>query len=298
MSRHGLFSLQAVLAIARRGSFRRAALDLGASTTALSNAIGKLEGELGVRLFNRTTRSVSLTDAGRSFVDQIGPALNEISDAMNVARSQQEIPAGVLRINVFATAAREALLPLVLEFLSQYPQVHVDIVTEGRLVDIVGEGFDIGVRRADLVPDDMIAIPIRTGRSHVVVGTPGYLRRMGVPEVPSALLQHRCICIRLPSGAPYPWHFEKDGKTVKINVTGPITLDEPELARTAALNDVGTRLFYGRGCTRGCPGRTADSSSGRLGAADPSALPILSQQAQSVGGLPCIRLTRPREKLR
>lgn len=243
MSRVGLFPLQAVLAIARRGSFRAAALELDASTTALSNAVGKLERELGVRLFNRTTRSVSLTDAGRSFVEQVGPAIDDIGDAMNIARSHQEVPTGTLRINSFATAAREAVLPLALQYLARYPQVHIDIVTEGRLVDIVGEGFDLGVRGADLVPHDMIAVPLGKGRRHVVVGTPTYLREAGVPEAPSGLLQHRCIGIRLPNGAPYPWHFEKNGKTVKINASGPITLDESSLARIAVLSSVGLGYF-------------------------------------------------------
>lgn len=243
MARVGLFPLEAVLAIVRCGSFRAAALDLGASTTALSNAVGKLERELGVRLFNRTTRSVSLTEAGRSFVDQVGPALGEIGDAMNIARSHQEVPAGTLRINSFATAAREAVLPLVLQFLARYPQVHVDIVTEGRLIDVVGEGFDLGVRGSDLVPHDMIALPIHHGRRHVVVGTPTYLRAAGIPEEPSSLSQHRCICIRLPNGAPYAWQFEKNGKAVKINVGGPITLDEAGLARMAVLSDLGLGYF-------------------------------------------------------
>jgi Transcriptional regulator len=140
MKRQGLVELDAVLAIARRGSFRAAALDLEMSTTALSNAVGKLERHLGVRLFNRTTRSVSLTDAGRDFVGQVGPALQDIHDAMNAARSQQETPSGTLRINAFATAAREVLSPLILKFLTLYPQVHIDLVTEGRLVDVVAEG--------------------------------------------------------------------------------------------------------------------------------------------------------------
>jgi DNA-binding transcriptional LysR family regulator len=160
MYRPGLNDLDAVIAIARRNSFRPAALDLGISTTALSNAIGKLEANLGVRLFNRTTRSVSLTDAGRVFVEQVGPALRDIHSAMEAMRSQQATPSGTLRINAFATAAREILSPLVLEFLRRYPQVHVDLVTEGRLVDIVAEGFDLGVRVADLVPSDMISVSL------------------------------------------------------------------------------------------------------------------------------------------
>ncbi len=165
MSQHGLLEIEAVLAIAARKSFRAAAPELGLSTTALSNLIGKVERELGVRLFNRTTRSVSLTDAGRTFVSQVTPALRVIQDAMETARSQQDTPSGTLRINAFASGAREILAPLVLAFLRRYPQVHVDLVTEGRIVDIVAEGFDLGLRPADLVPSDMIAVPLGRPRS-------------------------------------------------------------------------------------------------------------------------------------
>jgi DNA-binding transcriptional LysR family regulator len=232
----GLVELDAVIAIARRGSFRAAALELELSTTALSNAIGKLERQLGVRLFNRTTRSVSLTDAGRSFV---GQALQDIHEAMNAARSQQEIPAGTLRINAFPTAAREILSPLILTFLRLYPQVHIDLVTEGRLVDVVAEGFDFGVRTGDLVPSDMIAVPLGPGRRNVVVGSPTYFQKHGKPLVPPDLLRHACLRIRLPNGAPYRWQFEKDGQSVQIDVTGPITLDEASLSRIAVLEAVG-----------------------------------------------------------
>ncbi len=178
MSRHGLLEIEAVLAIAARKSFRAAAPELGLSTTALSNLIGKVERELGVRLFNRTTRSVSLTDAGRTFVSQVTPALRVIQDAMETARSQQDTPSGTLRINAFASGAREILAPLVLAFLRRYPQVHVDLVTEGRIIDIVAEGFDLGLRPADLVPSDMIAVPIGPPRSFAVVATPAYFERM------------------------------------------------------------------------------------------------------------------------
>jgi len=239
MVRPGLVELDAVIAIARRGSFRAAALELELSTTALSNAIGKLERQLGVRLFNRTTRSVSLTDAGRNFVGQVGPALQDIHEAMNAARSQQEIPAGTLRINAFTTAAREILSPLILTFLRLYPQVHIDLVTEGRLVDVVAEGFDFGVRTRDLVPSDMIAVPLGQGRRNVVVGSPAYFGKHGKPLVPPDLLRHACLRIRLPNGAPYRWQFEKDGQPAQIDVAGPITLDEASLSRIAVLEGVG-----------------------------------------------------------
>jgi len=243
MSKHGLIEFDAVLAIARRGSFRAAALELGLSTTALSNAIGKLERQLGVRLFNRTTRSVSLTDAGRNFVDQVGPAVKTLHDAMGAARSQQETPSGTLRINAFATGAREVLGPLLLEYLRRYPQVHIDLVTEGRIVDIIADGFDLGLRGADLVPSDMIAIPVGPARSFAVVATPAYFNVNGKPRVPPDLLRHSCLRIRLPNGALHHWQFEKDGQPVQIDVQGPITLDEASLARTTVLDHVGIGYF-------------------------------------------------------
>lgn len=243
MPRSGLTELEAVLAIVRRGSFRAAAVDLGLSTTALSNAVGKIERQLGVRLFNRTTRSVSLTDAGRSFVDRVGPALETIHEAMNAARSHQETPSGTLRINAFASAALEILSPLVVAFLRRYPQVHIDLVTEGRLVDVFAEGFDLGIRTADRVPSDMIAIPLGEARRFAVVASPSYLGGRDIPRVPQDLLAHSCIRIRLPNGALYRWHFEKEGQPVQIDVRGPITLDEATLARQAALDGVGIGFF-------------------------------------------------------
>jgi DNA-binding transcriptional LysR family regulator len=243
MYRPGLNDLDAVIAIARKASFRAAALELGMSTTALSNAVGKLEAGLGIRLFNRTTRSVSLTDAGRLFIEQVGPALQDIHGAMEAVRSQQATPSGTLRINAFAMAAREILSPLVLEFLRRYPQVHVDLVTEGRLVDIVAEGFDLGVRGADLVPSDMIAVSLGRPQRYAVVGTPAYFEEHQKPRVPPDLLNHVCIRVRLPNGALYRWQFEKDGQAAQIDVSGRITLDEASLARTTVLEGLGLGFF-------------------------------------------------------
>jgi len=238
MARLGLHDLEAVVAVARRSSFRAAALELEMSTTALSNAVGKLEAHLGVRLFNRTTRSVSLSEAGRLFVGSVGPALQDIHGAMDAARSKQANPTGTLRINSYATAAREILSPLLLEFIRRYPQVHIDLVTEGRLLDIVAEGFDLGVRRATLVPSDMIAISLGRPQRNVVIGSPDYFKSYGTPSVPTDLLQHRCIRIRLPNGALFRWRFEKDGEPLLIDVTGPMTLDEASLSRGTVLEGV------------------------------------------------------------
>jgi len=239
MPRHSLIELEAVLTIVRCGSFRAAAVELGMSTTAISNAVGKLERELDVRLFNRTTRSVALTYAGRIFVAQIKPALEDIQKAMNTARSQQETPSGTLRINAFATAAREIMSPLVLTYLERYPQVHIDIVTEGRLVDVVAAGFDLGVRSADLVPSDAIAIPLGHTRSLAVVASPTFFEHRPIPQVPQDLLSYPCVRGRLPDGALLRWRFEKGGEELHLEVDGQITLDEASLARIAITNGVG-----------------------------------------------------------
>jgi DNA-binding transcriptional LysR family regulator len=239
MTRALYSDLDAVLGIARQGSFRAAALELGMSTTALSNSIAKLEQRLGVRLFNRTTRSVSLTEAGKTFVERIGPAMTDIHDAMLAVQSLQETPTGTLRINAFASAAREVMAPLVLSFLRKHPQVHIDLVTEGKLVDIVAGGFDLGLRPVDLVPSDMIAVSLGLPRENAVVASPDFLRIHGEPNSPTDLYRFRCIRARLPNNALLRWRFEKDGTPVQIDVQGSLTLDETSLVRIAALEGMG-----------------------------------------------------------
>ncbi|PHR19156.1 MAG: LysR family transcriptional regulator [Sphingopyxis sp.] len=243
MKSYNLTDFDAVLAISRRGSFRVAALDLGMSTSALSNAIAKLEGTLGVRLFNRTTRSVALTEAGQRFVDQVTPALKDIHQALDAVRSQQATPSGTLRINTFPTAGREILSPLVIEFLRRFPKVHVDLVTEGKLVDIVADGFDFGVRSENLVPTDMIAIPLGPPRRYAVVASPKYLEKRERPNAPPDLLAHPCVRARLPNGALFQWQFEAEGQPVRVDIDGPVTLDEASLARLAVLESVGIGFF-------------------------------------------------------
>lgn len=149
------------------------------------------------------------------------------------------LPIGTLRINAFATAAREVMEPLILAFLTRFPQVHIDLVTEGRLVDIVAAGFDLGLRPADLVPHDMIAVPLGLRRSNAVVASPEFLRSHGTPTVPTDLYRFRCIRARLPNNALFRWRFEKDGAAMQVDVQGAITLDESSLVRIAAQNGVG-----------------------------------------------------------
>ncbi|WP_436862895.1 LysR family transcriptional regulator [Acinetobacter haemolyticus] len=243
MERANLNDLKAVMTIARRGTFRSAAIELGMSTTALSHAIGKLEENLGVRLFNRTTRSVSLTEAGRLFVEQVGPALQDIHSALDIVRSQRQSPSGTLRINAAAFAAREIISPIIIEFLRRYPEMNIDLVTEGKLVDIIAEGFDLGIRVAHLVPSDMIAVSLGKPQKYVVVASPAYLERYGKPHIATDLFRHQCIRVRLPDGALFRWKFEKNEEIVQIDVQGPITLDEASLARVAVLEDIGLGYF-------------------------------------------------------
>lgn len=241
--RLGLGELNAVIAVARRASFRQAAIDLGVSTTALSHTIAKLEASLETRLFNRTTRSVSVTEAGRLFVDQVGPVLQDLRAALETVRSHNAGPSGTLRINAFASAARVALMPLVLDFLRQHPKVHIDLVTEGRLVDIVADGFDLGVRSASLVPSDMIIISLGQPQRYAVVGTPAYFARYGRPNSPPDLLGHSCIRIRLPNGAIFPWQFEREGEVVKLDVSGSLTLDEASVSKAVVRQHLGLGFF-------------------------------------------------------
>lgn len=229
----GLQELEAVLAVARHRSFRAAAAELGMSTSALSHAVAALEARIGVRLFNRTTRSVALSEAGSQFVASVSPALASIRDALTQAGSYGATPRGTLRLNTSLGAARQTM-PLFLEYLRRYPEMHLDVVTEGKLIDIVVAGFDAGIRLADAVPQDMVAIPFGPAQRMVVVGSPAYFERHPVPRTPLDLLEHRCIRARMPSGVLYRWEFARHGEPTEVDVPGTITLDDASLMLDAA----------------------------------------------------------------
>jgi DNA-binding transcriptional LysR family regulator len=240
MKRAGLADLEAVVAIARRASFRGAARELEVSPTALSHAIASLEARLGVRLFNRTTRSVSLTAAGHAFVAEITPALGVIRGAIEGVNRHRTTPTGVLRINSSSNAARQVLAPVVFEFLRRYPEMKVDLVAEDRLIDIVAEGFDVGVRLGDTLAADMIAVPLGPAQDFAVVGAPEYLAMHKPPQTPDELLRHDCIRARLPSGALYQWEFvRRGGDRFHVDVPGRLTLDNPDLTVQAAREGLG-----------------------------------------------------------
>lgn len=230
----GLLELQCVVTVATHCNFRRAASELEMSPSALSHAIAALEQKLGVRLFHRTTRSVALSQAGEHFLARIKPALTEISGAMEDANALRDTPSGRLRINASERAARR-LAPIVLAYLDRYPDMAIDLVAEGRTSDIVAEGFDLGLRLAELVPQDMIAVPFGPENSWAVVGSPAYFADRAPPLTPSDLMGHACLRRRLPSGFMYRWEFEGRGEEIAIDVPGRLTLNNDQLMIEAAL---------------------------------------------------------------
>ena len=227
--------LEAVVAVARLGGFRAAARDLGMSSSALSHAIGALESRLGVRLFNRTTRSVALSAAGEQFVAEIAPALAAIQSAVERVDEHRTEPSGILRLNMAPGAARMLLEPLVLDYLRRFPKAGIEIATDNALVDVIGRGFDAGIRPTDLVPPDMIAVPITKQMRFLVVGSAEYFARHPPPRTPAELADHQCIRARMRSGTVYRWEFERHGEAVEIDVPGALTLDEGDLMLQAAL---------------------------------------------------------------
>lgn len=238
MNTSGLNELEAILAVARHRSFRAAATELNVSTSALSHSVAALEARMGVRLFNRTTRSVSLSEIGAEFVRTVTPALSTIRMALEQAGNSQAAPSGTLRLNTSAGAAKQ-VMPLLLEYMQRYPQMKVDIVTEGRLVDIVAQGFDAGIRLGDSVAQDMIAVDISRPQRFAVLGSPAYFAGRPAPLSPLDLGVHECIRSRMPSGAIYRWEFERHGEAIAVDVQGALTLDNPTLMLEAARAGMG-----------------------------------------------------------
>lgn len=233
-----LADLKALSAVAVHQNFRAAAAELGISTSSLSHQVAAMERRLGIRLFNRTTRSVALSEAGLAFLDRVGPALREIDDAVATVGRLRDTPSGLLRLNSSEGGAQR-ILPFVLDFLATYPDMRVDLVSEGRLVDIVAGGFDAGVRTADTVPRDMISLSLGLDEAFVVVGSPDFFARHGRPEVPGDLLSFECLPARLPSGALYDWEFERAGEEIRIRPQGRLILGGTELTRAAAIAGAG-----------------------------------------------------------
>ena len=240
MRRNDLGELVALLAVAEERSFTRAAARLGTSQSALSHAIRGLEERMGVRLLNRTTRSVSPTDAGERLVRTVGPRLEEIDAELKALGEQREKPAGTIRITTGELAAERILLPALTRLLPRYPDLKVELTIDYGLTDIVAERFDAGVRLGEQVAKDMVAVPIGPMMRMAVVGSRAYFSKHAPPKTPRQLADHICINLRLPTrGGLYAWEFEKAGRILNVRVEGQLMLNTAGLIRKAALAGMG-----------------------------------------------------------
>jgi DNA-binding transcriptional LysR family regulator len=218
-----LSELSAFVAVAQAGGFREAARASGASASSLSEAVRRLEARLGVRLLNRTTRSVAPTEAGLRVLERLTPALAEVEAALDVVNAFRDRPAGTLRLNVPSGVAHGVLPPILAAFLQAYPEIRVELVVEDRFVDVLAAGCDAGVRYDERLEQDMIAVPIGPRvQCFATAAAPAYLAAHGAPQHPRDLLVHRCLRGRFASGATPTWDFERDGEVVRIDPTGPL----------------------------------------------------------------------------
>ena len=234
-----LADLGAFATIVSHRSFRKAAAELNVSPSTLSHMMRMLEERMGVRLLNRTTRSVAPTEVGERLFERLTPLMREFDQTLQEVESSRGRPSGTLRINTGSTPARWLLATVVPSFLRRYPDIALDIVTDGRLVDIVAGGFDAGIRLGESVPQDMIAVKFGGPARFVAIASPDYLAAHQAPLVPEDLLKHRCIRNRMPSGKLYRWEFEKHGQEIAIDVPGPLTLDSIELMVETAADGLG-----------------------------------------------------------
>jgi DNA-binding transcriptional LysR family regulator len=231
--------LSAFVAVAEHRNFTKAAAQLGVSPSTLSQTVRSFEERLGVRLLNRTTRSVAPTEAGERLLARLRPVFSDYDAALESINEFRDNPAGVVRLTVAPGAAHFILAPLLPKFFAEYPDIRIDISVDSALVDIVADQFDAGIRLSDHVERDMIAIRLSRDLRHMVAASPEYLARHPAPQTPRDLKAHNCIRIRLKSGAILPWRFEQDGKSMEVAVEGSLTVNNAEVALLAALDGVG-----------------------------------------------------------
>jgi DNA-binding transcriptional LysR family regulator len=244
---HSMADLSTFALVVQHQGFRQAARASGQSASALSEAVRRLENQLGLRLLLRTTRSVAPTEAGALLLSRLQPALNEVASALDVLNDLRDSPRGTLRLNVPVNAARFFLQDIVNRFLTAYPEIMLELVVDNNFVDVVASGCDAGIRYGEKLEQDMIAIPIgpRTQR-FAVAAAPAYLARRGVPQHPRDLLQHACLRGRFLSGAMYPWEFERAGQSLTVEPDGPliITPTAADLAVSAAVAGHGVIYLF------------------------------------------------------
>ncbi len=238
-----LNDLSAFMAVAQAGGFRDAARATRVSASGLSEAVKRLEADLGVRLLNRTTRSIAPTEAGARLLERLGPALREVEAATDAVNAFRDRPAGTLRLNVPSTVARLVLPAIVTPFLNDYPDITLEVVAEDGFVDVLAAGCDAGVRYEERLEQDMIAVPIGPRiQRFATAAAPAYLNARGRPLHPRDLLDHACLRGRFASGASPVWEFERDGEIVRVEPAGPLVVNPGgaiDLAIAAAVDGLG-----------------------------------------------------------
>ena len=241
MKREDAGDLLAFLAVARERSFTRAAAKLGMTQSALSQIIRNLEERLGVRLLNRTTRSVTPTQAGERLFLSVGPKFTEMDADLAVLSELREKPAGTVRLTATEYAASEILLPAMRKLLPKYPDINVEVIIDYGLTNIVAQQVDAGIRPGELVAKDMIAVRLSPDLRMAVVGSPSYFAERKRPKTPQDLTQHNCLNLRLPThgGSLYVWEFEKNGREVNARVEGQLVFNSAGLLLKAALQGLG-----------------------------------------------------------
>lgn len=240
MVRDSVSGLVAFIAVAREGSFTRAAIKLGVSQPALSQTLRTLEERLGLRLLNRTTRSVAPTDAGERLLRSIEPQFKQIEASLAALTELRDTPSGIVRLTSTHHAAQTVLWPRLTKVMRDYPDVLIELVTDEGLTNIVSERFDAGVRVGEYVEKDMIAVRVGPEMRQAIVGTPAYLKKHGIPKQPEELTGHRCINLRrVTRGGYHPWEFEKRGREINVRVEGQLAVSSLELACDAALDGLG-----------------------------------------------------------
>jgi len=237
--RNVLPDLNVFLTIVRRRNMSQAAIELGVTTSALSHRLRKLEAQLGVRLLNRTSRSITPSDAGAALAARLETSFDGIADALAELQIHRERPVGRLRLNVLKDAARLILEPALPQYFSLFPQMHLDIVVDDRFVDIVSEGYDAGIRYGDRVAQDMIGVALTGPQEWIVVGSPSVIGRYGRPEQPHDLLGKPCIRMRVGDNSNFPWELGSGDEMVKIDVDGPMTANETDQQVNAAILGIG-----------------------------------------------------------
>lgn len=239
-----LNALAAFARVAHHRSFRRAATELQLTPSALSHTLTKLEQSLGVRLLNRSTRSVSLSDAGERLLASLHPALLNIDQALESLNEVREKPMGKLRLNVPRAAAQLLIAPKLAEWMKIYPHVELEIVTSDGLIDIVEQGFDAGIRFGESLQQDMIALPMGPVLSFSVCAAPAYLKQFGYPKSPEDLLQHQCLQYRFASGMHYAWEFTSGKKKLEVATKGLVASDDFFSLIRAAVDGAGICYTY------------------------------------------------------